>query len=127
MKDNISDRKNESEEKLAELSMKIILNAGDARNLINEALKKVEESRFEDAEIVLKNAKKYINTAHSAQTNTIQNEAKGNKTEFSLLFAHAQDTLMTVMSELNTAKNLLRLFKKFDSRLAKLEDILSRN
>ncbi|WP_278247364.1 PTS lactose/cellobiose transporter subunit IIA [Clostridium botulinum] len=39
----------------------------------------------------------------------------------SVLFAHAQDTLMVVMSEWNTARRFIKLFKQYDARLKKLE------
>ena len=38
-------------------------------------------------------------------------DARGEEREYSLLFAHAQDTLMTIYSEINIAKQLLKIFK----------------
>ncbi|MDQ6600586.1 PTS lactose/cellobiose transporter subunit IIA [Bacillus salipaludis] len=110
------------ENKLNEISMQIILHAGDARVVINEALECVAGSLFKEAEEKLTEAKKKITFAHSSQTKTIQGEALGEKIPFSLLFAHAQDTLMTIMSEWNTAKQLVNLFKVYDARLKKLEE-----
>jgi cellobiose PTS system EIIA component len=104
-----------------EVSMKIILNAGDARLIIKEALDCVVACEFDAAKQKLGEAKKKINAAHSAQTETIQGEARGEKIAFSLLFAHAQDTLMTIMSEWNTANHIVRLFEVYDERLRKLE------
>ena len=43
------------------------------------------------------------------------------KSEYSLLFAHAQDTLMTIYSEINIAKQLLKIFKAYETRIAALE------
>ncbi|TCP31213.1 PTS system cellobiose-specific IIA component [Scopulibacillus darangshiensis] len=105
-----------------EISMKIILNAGDARLIIKEGLDCVAACEFEAAKEKLTEAKKKITAAHAAQTETIQGEARGEKIDFSLLFAHAQDTLMTIMSEWNTANHLVRLFETFDGRLRKLEE-----
>jgi cellobiose PTS system EIIA component len=104
-----------------EVSMKIILNAGDARLNIKEALDCVATCEFDAAKQKLGESKKKINAAHSAQTETIQGEARGEKIAFSLLFAHAQDTLMTIMSEWNTANHIVRLFEVYDERLKKLE------
>ncbi|MDF2790642.1 MAG: phosphotransferase system lactose/cellobiose-specific subunit [Neobacillus sp.] len=104
-----------------EVSMKIILNAGDARLIIKEALDCVATCEFDAAKQKLGEAKKKMNAAHSAQTETIQGEARGEKIAFSLLFAHAQDTLMTIMSEWNTANHIVRLFEVYDERLRKLE------
>ncbi|WP_042147948.1 PTS lactose/cellobiose transporter subunit IIA [Paucisalibacillus sp. EB02] len=116
MSENFAEKKD-----INEVSMQIILNAGDARMIINEALSCITSSDFEEADTKLKEAKKKISLAHSAQTETIQGEARGEKIDFSLLFAHAQDTLMTIMSEWNTAKQLIQLFKAYDERLQKLE------
>ena len=49
--------------------------------------------------------------AHNAQTEVIQGEARGEKTELCLLFIHAQDTLMTIMSELNMAGEMIQMYK----------------
>jgi PTS system cellobiose-specific IIA component len=107
---------------MTEVSMIIIMNAGDARLIIKEALDYVAACDFEMAKEKLAEAKKKITAAHSAQTKTIQGEARGEKVVFSLLFAHAQDTLMTIMSEWNTANHIVRLFEVYDERLRKLEE-----
>ncbi|EJO5349264.1 PTS lactose/cellobiose transporter subunit IIA [Clostridium botulinum] len=109
-------------EELSQISMQIILNAGDARAIIDEALTNVEEGNFIEADEKMIEAKKKISLAHSSQTNAIQGEAMGEKIPSSVLFNHAQDTLMVVMSEWNTAKRFIKLFKNYDARLKKLED-----
>ncbi|EKO1912659.1 PTS lactose/cellobiose transporter subunit IIA [Clostridium botulinum] len=109
-------------EELSQISMQIILNAGDARAIIDEALVSIEEGSFDEADEKMTEAKKKISLAHSSQTNAIQGEAMGEKIPPSVLFAHAQDTLMVVMSEWNTARRFIKLFKQYDARLKKLED-----
>ncbi|MBR0599793.1 PTS lactose/cellobiose transporter subunit IIA [Sinanaerobacter chloroacetimidivorans] len=113
---------NINETEMNELSMSIIMLAGNARTMVNDALMIVEKGNFDDAYLKLKDAKKEIAAAHSKQTKMIQGEAGGDNIPFSLLFAHAQDTLMVVMSEYNTANRLISLFKVLDSRLKKLEE-----
>ncbi len=108
-------------ESLQEVSMKIILGAGDARADIQTALENVEVFEFEEAEAKLMEAKKHISAAHNAQTETIQEEARGETVPYSTLFTHAQDHLMTVNSEWNIASNLLKVSKKFDQRIKRLE------
>lgn len=56
------------------------------------------------------------------QTDAIQNETRGEKSEYSLLFAHAQDTLMTIYSEINIAKQLIKIFEVYENRISKLEN-----
>ncbi|MGM0123254.1 PTS system, cellobiose-specific IIA component [Enterococcus sp. AZ194] len=109
------------EEKINEISMTIILHAGDARKLIMEALTDIGDTKFKEADEKLIEAKNEINLAHKAQTNTIQEEASGNKQSFSLLFSHAQDTLMTISSEWNIAKKMIEIFTKYEARLESLE------
>ncbi|WP_331460517.1 PTS lactose/cellobiose transporter subunit IIA [Gracilibacillus suaedae] len=109
-------------EALQEVAMQIILGAGNARADIQSALRHVETFEFVQAEEALTQAKKHMSKAHSAQTETIQKEARGENMVFSTLFTHAQDHLMTVMSEWNIARNLLRISQSFDQRIKKLEE-----
>jgi Phosphotransferase system cellobiose-specific component IIA len=46
----------------------------------------------------------------------LQEEAEGDKVQYSVLFTHAQDTLMTIMSEYNLAKHLITVFEKRDQK-----------
>ena len=55
------------------------------------------------------------------QTDAIQGETRGDEAEYSLLFAHAQDTLMTIYSEINIAKQLLKIFSAYEKRISALE------
>ncbi len=108
-------------ENLQELAMEVILKAGAARNMINEATASAEENDFIGAESKIKLAKAELALAHNRQTRIIQAEANGEMQPYSILFSHAQDTLMVVMSELNTARRLISLCKKIDERLSELE------
>jgi cellobiose PTS system EIIA component len=108
------------DEKLAEVSMQIILQAGDAREAVNHALDSVKSENFEQAKNYLKQAHEFIRLAHGNQTDIIQGEARGNKSEPSLLFNHAQDTIMTVMSEMNLAEQLVALFEIYDKKIESL-------
>lgn len=108
-------------EKLVNAAMSIIINAGDARLHVTEALNAISENHYEVATEKLKQAQEKITAAHKIQTDIIQGEARGEELEYSFLFSHAQDTLMTINSELNLAKQLCKVFKSFEKRIAKLE------
>lgn len=108
-------------ENTAQVAMTIILNAGDARVSCKDALNAIAEADFETAELKIKEANQKITIAHKAQTDAIQGETRGEKSEYSLLFAHAQDTLMTIYSEINIAKQMIKIFKSYEKRLAALE------
>jgi len=102
------------ENELISVAMQIILHAGDARVKVTEGLQ--EAKRFEKAEALMEEAEKAFVLAHKAQTEIIQNEASGESYEFSLLFAHAQDTLMTIHSELRMAKEMVDILKIIEEK-----------
>ena len=52
-----------------------------------------------------------ILTAHKVQTATIQAQAAGEEVEYSLLFTHAQDTLMTISAELHMVKKMMPIVR----------------
>lgn len=109
------------DEKVVQSAMTIILHAGDARVACKEALEAIEKYDFEAAKEKMKDAQKEITAAHKVQTDAIQGETRGEKSEYSLLFAHAQDTLMTVYSEINIAKQMIKIFESYENRISKLE------
>lgn len=95
-------------EEFVEESMGIILSAGDARNCCKTVLDCIAEAKFEEAESELEKAQRFILEAHQKHTDMLQREGNGEKIEYSLLFAHAQDTMMTVNSEIILTKQLLK-------------------
>lgn len=107
---------------LINVSMEIIIDAGDARNKSKEALAYAREFHFDKARTAIKEAKDCINKAHNAQTDIIQNEARGKAYEPCLLFTHAQDTLMTIMSEVDLCTELVDMFELVNQRFEKLEN-----
>ncbi len=109
------------EERVITAAMGIIMHAGDARLLIYEALTAITENDYEAATEKLKEAQKKMTEAHKIQTDMIQGEARGKSIGYSLLFTHAQDTLMTIYSELNLTKQLCKMFESFEQRISKLE------
>lgn len=113
-------------EKKVQDSMQIILHAGDARVHCMNALKQLEGMDVEAATTELSLASKEIVKAHKIQTQSISAETQGEEAEYSLLFAHAQDTLMTIYSEINIAKRLIRIFKSQQEKFTQLEERLTK-
>lgn len=109
-------------EKVVEAAMGIIIHAGDARLFCKEALDAVADFNFEKAAEKMRGADKEIAEAHRIQTDAIQGEANGEKMEYSVLFAHAQDTLMTIYSEINIANQLIKIAKNYEERIRRLEE-----
>ncbi len=109
-------------EETIQSAMAIILHAGDARVACKEALDAIAVADLDTAEEKMKVAHEEITEAHKVQTDAIQAETRGESSEYSLLFAHAQDTLMTIYSEINIAKQLIKIFRNYEERLSALEN-----
>ena len=110
------------EEKTEHIMMKamdIIMNSGDARNFAAQAFDKIVEGDYAAAEELLKEAEKVQTAAHVTQTEMIQGDIRGGdeKMDYSVLFAHAQDTLMTIQVEINMTKNFLKYAQAVDAKL----------
>lgn len=96
---------------LNELAMDIILYAGDCRNLVNEAFKAASDGKdYKEIKELFHQARLIITKAHKLQTDVIQSTIFNEKQEMTMLFIHAQDTLMTINSELFISENVLQLF-----------------
>lgn len=108
-------------ETLNEVAMKIILYAGNARTLINESFSYIEIDDIDKAKSKLLEAQKEIVKAHKSQTETIQTNVQDANFQSTLLFTHAQDTLMTVYSELNITKKLVILYEKINERIQRIQ------
>ncbi len=81
-----------------ELTLRIfqlITNSGDARSTVFEALAAAQNGNMDKANSFVCMAKEGLLEAHKIQTELIQKESSGDKTELSLLMIHAQDHLMT--------------------------------
>lgn len=109
-------------EEITKAAMEIILHAGDARLLIHKALLAIADNDYGKASENLKSAKRKLVEAHEVHTIMIQSEARGVSIEYSLLFTHAQDTLMTINSELTLCKELFKVFESLNERIIKLEN-----
>jgi PTS system cellobiose-specific IIA component len=89
-----------------------ILHAGNARKYISDAYKELSEFHFEAARKKIEQARKETLFAHQEQSKIIQAESDGESLDFSLLLTHAQDTLMSAVSEMYIAKNLINIVEK---------------
>lgn len=92
------------------VSMQVILHAGNARESIFQAVSQASTGVFTEIDSLMASANKEIVAAHRVQTDMLQKEAEGIEIPYSPLFGHAQDTLMTVMSEMNVMKEIIKLY-----------------
>lgn len=108
-------------EEKVQAAMQIILHAGDARTKCKAALDAIAAADFTLAKTNMEEAQVDIRKAHRIQTDAIQAECSGESSEYSILFAHAQDTLMTINSEIIIAKQMIKIFESYEKRIASLE------
>lgn len=105
-------------ETLNQAAMQIILFSGNGRNLINEALSALDDAQsFDIVKEKMAEAKQEITKAHKIQTEMIQSTIEDDNLQSTLLFSHAQDTLMTIYSELNIGNHLVKLYEKLLTRI----------
>ena len=94
------------------VAMHVIMNACSGRDKVDESFTAMAEGNLEHARQLLKDADADILEAHKAQTEMIQAQAGGEDMEYSLLFIHAQDTLMTSDAQLRIANNIMKILEK---------------
>lgn len=99
------------------VAMEIILHAGEARNLAMKAMAAEMEGQKEQALQLLTQAKENVKKAHLAQTDILQEEARGHRMDICLLFIHAQDTLMTIASEVNVMEQMMYMHRRLEEKI----------
>ena len=116
----------ERDQYVAEKALEIIMNSGDARTLAKQAFDKIAANEFDEARDLIKQAEKKQVKAHNVQTAMIQGDIRGGDEAlgYYVLFAHAQDTLMTIQTEINLTKSILKLAESQDARISALEEKL---
>jgi PTS system cellobiose-specific IIA component len=102
--------------KMMEIALQVILYAGNARDLVSKALNAAYDDDFTLAEEMIANAEEEARKAHRIQTEIVQSEANGKQSDFSLLVTHSQDTLMVSLSEINMAKQMIKLYQKISEK-----------
>ena len=98
-------------EKLVQVAMNVIMHAGDARDYIRKAGTKLSALDLDGVEELLKKASAELVEAHKAQTSVLQNEAEGDSVPMTVLFSHAQDTLMNTILAETLLSEIIELYK----------------
>ncbi|MBU3182899.1 PTS lactose/cellobiose transporter subunit IIA [Clostridium psychrophilum] len=96
---------------IEQVVMDIIISSGETRSFAYEALAKAKEGKYEDADELIEKANDMIDKTHKIQTSLLQKEAAGENLQVTLLFVHAQDHLMTSISEKNLIGEIIELRK----------------
>ena len=84
-----------------------------------------EKGDYDKADKLLKEADDCLLEAHKIQTSIIQAEARGERTEVSVLFVHAQDHLTTAMIFMNQAEEFISFIESDYKSLISYEEVFS--
>jgi PTS system cellobiose-specific IIA component len=79
-----------------------------------EALQAAKTSDFEQAEENLTEANQYFVEGHKVHASLIQKEAAGEAVEFSMLFIHAEDQLMSTETITTLVREMIEMYKKME-------------
>jgi PTS system cellobiose-specific IIA component len=94
-----------------EIVFQIILHGGNGRSHAMEAIAAAKRGDFAEARKQLQKAAEELHAAHHIQTELIQNEAKGQKENVTLLMVHAQDHLMNAITVKELASEFVELYE----------------
>ncbi|MCP8969526.1 PTS lactose/cellobiose transporter subunit IIA [Ectobacillus ponti] len=99
-------------ENVEQLVFQIILHGGNGRSSAMEAMAAARAGDFMLAQEKLQQAARDLGEAHTIQTQLIQGEIRGEKSEISLLMVHAQDHLMNAMTVKELAAEIVALHER---------------
>ena len=100
------------DEKRMQIVMGIIMAGGNAKGHAVEAITAAKKGDFTEAEKKLEEANQAIVDAHNTQTEMLTAEARGEHTPIDLYMVHAQDHLMTGITFVDLAKEIVEVYKK---------------
>lgn len=97
-----------------EIAMQLIMYGGEAKSCAMEAIAAAKKGQIDLAQTRLTEAQKALLSAHHAQTELLTKEAQGHQTDLSLFLVHGQDHLMTSMTFVDLAKEIVELYQKIN-------------
>ena len=100
------------DEKRMQIVMGIIMAGGNAKAHAVEAITAAKKGDFTEAEKKLEETNQAIVDAHNTQTEMLTAEARGEHTPIDLYMVHAQDHLMTGITFVDLAKEIVEVYKK---------------
>lgn len=94
-----------------QINFQLILYSGNARSKVIQSLREYKAGNVKESESLLKQAEDDLSVAHDVHFQLVQKEARGEKIEFSMLFMHSEDHLMSTLTMKELVVELLELFK----------------
>lgn len=105
-----------AQENNMQVVMGIIMQAGNAKAAAMQAITAAKDGDFDKADEFIKQANKDLVSAHNVQTDMLTKEAQGDHVKIDLYMVHAQDHLMTAITFIDLAKEIVALYKKIDNK-----------
>lgn len=99
-----------------EVVMGIIMQAGNAKAAAMQAIQAAKKGDFEKADEFIHQANEALVNAHNVQTDMLTKEAQGHHVHVDLYMVHAQDHLMTAITFIDLAKEVVELYKTLDEK-----------
>lgn len=100
------------------LALEMILHAGKAQCLLEEATLNSRSSQFVQAETLIEQAKSENKLAHKSHQTLLQHYSSGEDLTVDLLLLHAEDYVMSTKNSITLASELLSVYQ----RLVAIED-----
>ena len=100
----------------------LISHTGEARANIFNSLEEARKKNINKSEEFMKIANEQMVEAHNMQTELIQEDIKSGGIDVSLLMVHAQDQLMTALSEQYLVKKMIEMYETIHKLEAKINE-----
>lgn len=94
-----------------QLSMEIILNAGNAKTKAFDAIEEARNFRFEQADELINQANEELKEAHIVQTKIITMAINGEQFIPEVILIHAQDHLSMGIQSIDNAVEIIKLYR----------------
>lgn len=101
-----------AQEENLQVVMGIIMQSGNAKAAAMQAIQSAKKDDFKAADKFIKEANEDLVNAHNVQTKMLTEEAKGNHVKVDLYMVHAQDHMMTAITFIDLAKEVVEVYKK---------------
>lgn len=96
---------------LEEIIMQLIMQSGQARSCLMQAVGMARNKQFDEADQLVKQAETFLQEAHNIQTSLIGMDEGEGKLPVSIILVHAQDHIMNAVLLMDVAKELILIHK----------------
>ncbi len=107
-------------EDVEKIAFSLIADAGDAQDLMKQALEWAKMGKYEQADKLLARAEEKLLRAHRLQTGLLRKEAEGEEIHFTILMMHAMDYLMNAMLTKTLIQEIIYLHSSLSLRTGKI-------